>query len=166
MSKNRHTIEHLKVACRHVQELMAVGVTENHAIRTLELLSYFYAKLILEGPAAPHHVSQVPRAQWSLAAKKLLAENPDAKPRDHFRVEHGTPRRGFARMVLKLYEQGDLSEQAMRRLVDRYWKLAVITLDEDAVLARVARSMVYERPEERWHAAGIVFGDVDQSISN
>ena len=143
MSKNRHTIEHLKVACRHVQELMAVGVTENHAIRTLELLSDFYAKLILEGPAAPHHVSQVPRAQWSLAAKKLLAENPDAKPRDHFRVEHGTPRRGFARMVLKLYEQGDLSEQAMRRLVDRYWKLAVITLDEDAVLARVARSMVY-----------------------
>ena len=110
LSKNQHNIEQLTVACRHVKELMAVGVTENHAIRTLELLTDFYAKLLKGGRPTPHHVSQVPKGQWSIAAQKLVAENPGAKPRDHLRVEHGTPRRSFARMVMALYERNELNE--------------------------------------------------------
>ena len=72
VSKNRPTIEHLSIACRHVQELMAVGVTENLAIRTLELFTDVYAKLVNGGSATPHHVKQVPLNQWSIAARQLL----------------------------------------------------------------------------------------------
>ena len=43
MIKNRISIEHLKLACRHVQELIAAGVSENLAIRTLELFADVYA---------------------------------------------------------------------------------------------------------------------------
>jgi hypothetical protein len=102
-------------------------------------------------------VKQVPRNQWSIAARQLLAENPTAKPRDHFRVEHGTPRRAFARMVLQLYENGKLTEPAMAELVNSSWKLAVITLEEDAHLNRFARSKVFSSPDERWKAANILF---------
>ncbi|MEW5685743.1 MAG: hypothetical protein AB1942_12555 [Pseudomonadota bacterium] len=45
----------------------------------------------------------------------------------------------------------------MAELVSRYWKLAVITVEEDARLNRVARSTVYDNPDERWKAAGIEF---------
>jgi hypothetical protein len=54
VSKNIPTIEHLSIACRHVQELMAAGVTENFAIRTLELFTDVYAKLVKGGSATPH----------------------------------------------------------------------------------------------------------------
>ena len=54
MSKNRPTIEQVKIACRHVDELMAAGVTENLAIRTLELFSDVYAKCHNGGNATPH----------------------------------------------------------------------------------------------------------------
>ncbi len=45
----------------------------------------------------------------------------------------------------------------MQRLVERYWKLAVITLEEDQRLNKVARSKMYDTPEKRWSAAGINF---------
>lgn len=141
-------------------------MTENHAIRILELLSDFYAKLARGGPAAPHHVKHVPTKQWSLAARKALDGDPDLKPKDHLRVEHGTPRRGFARMVLELYDQDTLTEENMAALVNQYWKLAVITVDEDARLSRFARSKVYATPDERWAAAGISFSSADSEISN
>jgi len=53
MSRNRHTIEHLRIACRHVDELVAAGVTENLAIRTLELFADVYAKTHTGGSASP-----------------------------------------------------------------------------------------------------------------
>ncbi len=43
----------------------------------------------------------------------------------------------------------------MAKLVKRYWKLAVITLEEDERLNKVARSKTFKTPEERWAAAGI-----------
>jgi hypothetical protein len=156
-SKNRHTISQIAAACRHVRELMAEGVTENHAIRTLELITDYYAKLLGGGPPAPHHVSQVPKSQWSLAARELIAANPDAKPALTLRVEHGTPRRAFARMALDLYDREELSEESMGALVSKFWKLAVITVEEDARLAKTARSRVYPTPDERWAAAEIRF---------
>lgn len=154
MSKNRPTIEHLQMACRHVGELMAAGVTENHAIRTLELFADIYAKLHNGGSATPHHVKQV--KLWSVAALKLRKANPDAKPLNFLRVEHGTPRRAFARKVLELHGQGKLNDRSMARLVKRHWLLAVITLNEDLRLNKVA-GFTYRTPVERWAAAGIKF---------
>jgi len=154
-SRNAVTVDHLALACRHFEEMVDAGVTENGAIRTLELFADVYAKVHSGGSATPHHVSQVDL--WSLEAKKLRERFPEARPRDCYRVEHGTPRRGFARKVLELYREDRLSEKAMVRLVKRYWKLAVITLEEDRELNKVARSKTFETPEERWAAAGIKF---------
>jgi len=58
---------------------------------------------------------------------------------------------------MELYQQNRLTEKTMEDLVGRYWKLAVITLEEDQVLNKVARSKMFDTPEERWTAAGIKF---------
>jgi hypothetical protein len=50
-SKNQPVIDHLKMACRHIDEMMAAGISENIAIRTLELISDLYAKLHQGGAA-------------------------------------------------------------------------------------------------------------------
>src|SRR5665213_4593935 len=103
MSKNALTIDQLQLACRHVEEMIAAGVTENFAIRTLELFADVYAKRHMggKGQNSPHHVGQV--ELWSVAAIKMRESTPHTRAGDHFRVEHGTPRRGFARKVLVLY---------------------------------------------------------------
>lgn len=155
ISKNQPTIKQLQVACRHVDELMAVNVTENHAIRTLELFTDVYAKLLNGGSATPHHVDQV--KLWSIAARKWRRLHPKTKPGRYLRVEHGTPRRGFARKVLEIYRRGTLSRKTMDKLVRKYWKLAVITSNEDKRLNKLARSKMYKTPEDRWLAAGIRF---------
>jgi transposase InsO family protein len=74
-SKNKLTTDHLKIACRHVRELRAAGVTENLAIRSLEQFADFYAKMHGGGSATPHHVRQVPRQQWSVAARGEYKRN-------------------------------------------------------------------------------------------
>ena len=155
MSKNAITIEQLKIACRHFEEMRASGITENLAIRTLELFADVYGKLYVIGNAAPHHVNQV--ELWSIEAKARRNAKPDAKPRDHFRVEHGTPRRAFAREVLNLYKKNELNTTTMVNLVKRNYKLAVITIEEDLRLNKIARSKIFNTPEERWAAAGIKF---------
>ncbi|MDD5585680.1 MAG: hypothetical protein PHY92_01825 [Alphaproteobacteria bacterium] len=155
MSKNAITIDQLKLACHHVEEMITAGVTENLAIRTLELFGDVYAKLQVVGNASPHHVDQV--KLWSIKARKLRNTMPDAKPRDHFRVEHGTPRRSFARKILELYQGDALNAAAMNKLVKKYYKLAVITLEEDQHLNKVARSKLFDAPEKRWARAGIKF---------
>lgn len=155
VSKNKITIEQISTACRHVEELLSVGMTENYAIRILELLTDTYAKLYFGGSATPHHADQVDL--WSIEAQKIRNTNASARPKDYFRVEHGTPRRAFARMALQLYQNGDLNEETMGKLVTKYWKLAVITIEEDQQLNAIARSTVFDTPEERWTAAGIKF---------
>jgi hypothetical protein len=65
-SKNKLTTDQLKIACRHVRELRAAGVTENLAIRSLEQFADFYAKAHSGGSVTPHHVRQVHRRQWSM----------------------------------------------------------------------------------------------------
>jgi hypothetical protein len=155
VSKNAITIDQLRLACHHVEEMIAAGVTENLAIRTLELFADVYAKLHMGGNASPHHVGQV--KLWSIKATRLRNTIPGAKPKDHFRVEHGTPRRGFARKLLSLYQRNELNATTMVELVERDYKLAVITLEEDQHLNRIARSKIFDTPEERWAAAGIEF---------
>jgi hypothetical protein len=154
-SKNSITIEQLKLACRHVEEMQKNGVKENLAIRTLELFADFYAKLHTGGSPSPHHVDQV--KLWSREARKKRKVDPDAVPKDCFRVEHGTPRREFARLVMNLHQQDKLTERSMKTLVNRYWKLAVITLEEDRELNKVARAKMFNTPEERWAEARIKF---------
>ena len=139
-SKNKLTIAQLKIACRHVRELIDARVTENLAIRSLEQFTDFYAKLCLGGSVTPHHVRQVDKRQWSIAARMQHAQDPKAL----LRVEHGTPRRAFARKVLDLFDKGNLTEIEMETLIRKFWKLAVITTEEDARLNRIARSKAAE----------------------
>jgi len=155
MSKNKITITQLEISCRHVQEMQAADVTENFAIRTLELFADVYAKVLMGGSVIPHHVSKV--ELWSVEALKLRKEKPDSKPKELFRVEHGTPRRAFARKVFDLYLENNLNEQSMQSLVHKYWKLAVITIPEDQRLNKVSRSKMFDTPEERWATAEIKF---------
>lgn len=164
MSKNRLSIDQISLACRHVDELTAAGVSENFAIRTLELFADVYAKLYHGGSATPHHARQVPRNQWSLAALKLAGDAHPNWPSGALRVEHGTPRRRFARLVKQLHGAGRLTGAEMDFLCKRYWKLAVITVEEDSRLNKIARSKLFDAPEERWAAAGIIFLADSQSI--
>jgi hypothetical protein len=68
-----------------------------------------------------------------------------------------TPRRVFAQKVLKLYEDNQLDTATMDALVEQEYRVAVITIEEDRILNKMARSKVLDTPEERWRAAGIEF---------
>jgi len=157
MSKNQLTVEQIQIACRHVDELMQAGVTQNLAIRSLELYCDLYAKLLHGGKATPHHVTQVHPQHWSRAARILHKKPPSKRVGDYLRVEHGTPRRAFACMVLAMYRKNRLSTATLNALARKRWKLAVITLKEDVILNRVSRSIPFVSPEQRWRAAGIRF---------
>ena len=157
VSKNAISIEQLKLACRHVEEMRAVGISENLAIRTLEMFADLYAKLHSGGKASPNHVRQVIDSMWSKNARALRKAIPDAKPHTHFRVEHGTPRREFARAVMALYKKDKLTARSMNGLVRKHWRLAVLTVNECRELDKIARSKMYRSPEERWAAAGVKF---------
>jgi hypothetical protein len=89
---------------------------------------------------------------WSAKALEAAAANPERKSGQYLRVEHGTPRRQFARLVLRAFQANQLTQSWLDDLCDAKWRVAVITLDEDRVLAR---SEYHEDPEARWRAAGI-----------
>ena len=150
MSKNAGTIEQIMIACKNFYDLKAAGVTENLAIRVLELLANSYAKYRKLGHTRVDHVSQYER--WSLRAIEAERSNPGRKSGEYLRVEHGTPRRQFARMILQGFEHGHLTKDWLDDLCDRMWRVAVITHEEDRQLAR---SKACDDPEERWRDAGI-----------
>ncbi len=152
MSKNTITIKQLKILCRHVRELMDAGFTENHAIRPLELGANVYAKDRSMGTINPDHADQF--KLWSKAARKAKTLHPKWKYGRYLRVEHGTPKRGFARLVLKAFQQRKLTKPWMDKLCDTRWRVAVITHEEDK---RLNRSKLYKSPEARWKAAKIKF---------
>jgi len=58
---------------------------------------------------------------------------------------------------LRLYDGGKLTEKRMAGLVKKSWRLAVITIEEDNTLNKVARSKAFDTPEGRWAAARIKF---------
>jgi len=155
MSKNAHSIDQLKIACRHVIELMDAGVSENFAIRLLEQLSNMYAKYKALGSVTPDHVDDY--VLWSRAALASKASNPSLAPGRHLRCEHGTPRREFARDVLAAYKDDKLTKEWLDQHCEAKWKVAVITHDEDLRLNKVARARAFATPEDRWRAAGIEF---------
>lgn len=150
MSKNAVTIDQLGIACQNVLDLIAAGMSENLAIRNLEQFANIYAKLRQYGHVNPDHASQFER--WSVAAIEAELANPGRPYGEYLRVEHGTPRRQFARMVLGGFEAGQLTPEWLDDLCDRKWRVAVITHEEDR---RLNRSKACDDPEERWKQAGI-----------
>ena len=156
-SKNKITIPHLLLACRHVQEMLDAGITYNFAIRTLEHWADWYSNHYksTRGKFQVYSVRNIDL--WSKAALRDKKKHPKKRPLEYLRVEHGTPRRAFAGMVLKLFKSKRLNENSVNRLADRYWQLAVITLEEDRRLNKMARSKAYPSPAKRWAAAGIMF---------
>jgi hypothetical protein len=138
--------------------MLKADITENFAIRLLEHFADSYARQLVggSGVTSPLHVRHV--KLWSLDAKRMKAKYPDKRPMEFLRVEHGTPRRGFARRVLRLYYEKKLTAGNINELVKRYWKLAVITLEEDRRLnAMGLRSEIYASPNTRWAKAKIMF---------
>ncbi len=152
MSKNTITINQLKILCRQVNELLYVGCTENIAIRLLEQCANIYAKNLIMGTTTPDHADQF--KLWSKAALEAKKAHPKWKYGRYLRVEHGTPRRGFARLVLEAFQDQKLTKSWIDKLCYAKWKVAVITHKEDT---RLARSKLYKSPEARWKAANIKF---------
>ena len=152
MSKNTITIQHLDILCRHISELRDAGVTENIAIRLLELCTNIYAKNLIMGNTNPDHVDQFPR--WSKDACKAKKANSTLGSGQYLRVEHGTPKRQFARLVFKKFLEQALTKAWMDRFCARRWRVAVVTHEEDR---RLARSKLFPSPEARWKAVGIEF---------
>lgn len=155
MSKNTVTVEQIEIACKHVDELLAAGMTENLSIRNLELFANCYAKLRLIGNASPDRPEHF--TLWSRAAQELKSGSISRLTGRDLRCEHGTPRRQFARIILDQYRASGFNRQWLDNLCDERWKVAVITCEEDKRLNKIARSTLFERSEDRWAIAGIVF---------
>jgi len=159
ISKNNITPDQLNMVCRHVKEQMDNGITENFAIRPLILMADIYAKLKIIGNASPDSAKQFPI--WSKAAVELWREKREEEPKrppygKHLRNEHGYGRTAFAKKVLDRYEElNELDKTTIDKLVDDYWRVAVITLDEDKKLNRSNTDGL--SAEKRWEKAGIEF---------
>ena len=72
------------------------------------------------------------------------------------RVEHGTPRRKFAKIVLEAFRASQLDESWMNKHCGELWKVAVITHEEDSKLNKL-RKLEFNTPNERWAYANIEF---------
>lgn len=154
MSKNKPTIRQLQLACRHINEQIAAGMSLNHAIRLLELIADVYAMTHEDGKANVWHPKRVPSDRWSIAARREHRAKPNVPTGTYLRVEHGTPRRQFAGFVRELHKRRRLNAPNMARLIKRYWKMAVITHEEDR---RLKRRNKFKNPVERWAEARIRF---------
>ena len=161
MSKNKITIEQLNAACRQFEEMLSLGVTENFAIRQLELFANAYAKFHVIGNVSPDHVNHY--QLWSEAAIALVEENPNSHKEGLLRVEHGTPRRQFARVIFQRWKIGGISKSWMDETIQNLWKVAIITVEEDRKLNKSARSKMFENPFDRWRSAGIEVREFDRS---
>ena len=149
MSKNAVTVKHLEIVCRCMQELMGtekLDMTENSAIRHLEFLANNYAQFLIIKHTKPLRAKDV--KLWSKEALKAKKMYPNRKTGEYLRVEHGTPRRDFARLVFERFEKDMLNE--------KWIDAAVITHEEDRSLNKL-KGIKFISPRERWAAAGIKF---------
>ena len=90
---------------------------------------------------------------WSVAALAAREANPKAK----VIREHGTPMSAFTKIGYDRYLRDGLTKDVLDDLIAKYYRLAVITDEEDRRLKKLARSRMYDTAEARWAAAGIVF---------
>ena len=151
-TKNVITIKHIDVACRHVDEMRAVGISESLSIRILEILVEHYATIYHDEYSVPYKHENI--KLWSSEANKLRACSPLKIIRSRLIVKHGTPKRVLARCVLKAYRNGLLSKIFCDSLVMKHWAIAVVTREEDL---NIPPSTMLETPMERWLSAGIRF---------
>ena len=135
-----------------MDELLAAGFTENIAIRLLELCTNGYAKALIMGISGPDHADQF--SLWSRAARSAKKSKPRLKYGQYLRIEHGTPRRQFARLVLLAFRHQKLTKSWMDKHCKTKWRVAVVTQEEDR---RLVRSKLYKSPQARWKAANIKF---------
>jgi hypothetical protein len=158
-SGNNSTIERgwtyqvLMLGLEYAVKLRESGLLQNYYLWELKhrIEAYYFGRNALySGP------NGVPYVQIRLWSKRALEEYSDNRKNTKNLVkEHGTPRTPFAIKILNLYVNGSLTEGVMNDNIDRYYKIAVITRDEDRRLNRIgARSKMYTTPEERWIAAG------------
>lgn len=158
------TFGHVLDACEFCKKAVDKGAGDHHTGWWLGnvMEGYFRGRFALamfnEGyPHAYDIVSSdafaIPQTHvqlWSVAALR------EKDPRQRI-VEHGTPRRDFARLIVfRHYVDGKLTEQALNALMDTYYKVAVITKEEDRRLNQLKlRSKMMSTPEARWAAAKI-----------
>jgi hypothetical protein len=101
---------------------------------------------------------------WSMEALRVVSKDPNAIKQ--LRVEHGSPRAAYAARILDLYIKGILTEEVFYQDLDRLYKLALITLEEDLKLnAAGLRSKMLETPEARWGRVGIEVVNVKQRLA-
>jgi len=81
-SINAPTLDQVKLCCRHVVEMMDADITENLAIRMLELMTDNYAKFRVHNQCSPNDVNQFDH--WS---------KPPAMPR--LRTSKASPARTY-----------------------------------------------------------------------
>ena len=143
----------LVLGLEYAAKLRETGMLRNYYLWELkhELRTYHFGRNELyAGP------NGVPYDQIDLWSERALEEYSRTKSTRNFVKEHGTPRTPFAMKILDLYLSGNLTEEAINNNMDYYYKLAVVTKDEDRQLNAIgARSEMYETPNERWAAAGI-----------
>ena len=172
-SKNDITIEQLNTACRHFYELIDLEVTENIAIRQPLKMVDIYAKMRVIGKCSVDKANEFD--YWSIEAEKVWKQaqlkDPKAKYGSFVRIEHGTPRTQFTKIVLEKYDQNKtLTIKTMEDLIRNKWKVAVITKEEDARINANGdrRNPKNKSPEKRWADAGIKFpkGKKPNEISN
>ena len=154
MSKNSITIEQIRITASCMEQLLESGMTENLAIRHLEKLVDVYAKFKIIGKVSVDHVDEF--SLWSKAALKAKEDNLDKKAGEYLRVEHGTPRRKFARLVLDAFKEGKLNKIWMDNHCSELWKVAVITHEEDSRLNKI-KTREFETPDARWASVSIEF---------
>ena len=172
MSKNKSTnevsIEQLEMVCRHVAKQEKVNLSENYRMRLITLLADTYAKQHVIGTTSPDRADMF--RKWSIEAirvwDKALKEDKNPKYGKYLRNEHGYGKTMFARRVVQAYENagGSLTRRAMNKLVKEYWRVAVITLEEDKRLDRTNKKKL--PAEERWANADIEFGPDDSKYWN
>ena len=140
---NNINIDQLNLVCIHVEAQIDALISPNFAMRPLILMADVYAKLRIIGNANPDRADQFEK--WSNEAvnlwKQKLKETPKPSFGSYLRCEHGFGKTKFAEIVLDTFKKnGKLTETTMDNLVDKYWRVAVITLKEDKKLDRTNKA--------------------------
>jgi len=130
----------LIAACQAFDVMIKAGVIENLAIRSLTFVVGVYADNVHGGRRLP----------ISRAARRAA--------KSEWRREHGAPKVPFARLIMKAYREGKLTEAVADALCEKHWQIAIITKEEDRrITANGWRSKLGDSAFARYGANGIEF---------
>jgi hypothetical protein len=143
------TLAQQKIMLEAVKQLEALGTSENaYYLLIDDWIDGYMRSLMHEFTAGPYHPLKT--RHWS--RKAIEAYKNDKK--SLLRVAHGTAKRNISRLVFAHYKAGKLTEDTMLAIAQRYWKIAVLTKEENSRLDKVARSTMHDTPDERWALIG------------